>query len=98
ENALVHFELGKLFYQRDDLPAAKSSLVEAVRLEKNNPQYLQKLGAVLLASNNIDEAIAYLERAAAIEPDSVEINYSLSQAWRRKGERQKASQFIDKFH
>lgn len=97
ENALVHFELGKLFYQRDDLPAAKSSLLEAVRLEKNNPQYLQKLGAVLLASSKLDEAIAYLERAAAIEPDSVEINYSLSQAWRRKGERQKASQFIDKF-
>lgn len=96
ENALVHFELGKLFYQRNELQGAKSSLLEAVRIEKNNPQYLQKLGAVLLASNNVDEALTYLERAAAIEPDSVEINYSLSQAWRQKGERQKASQLLDK--
>jgi len=97
ENALVHFELGNLLYRRADLQAAKSSLLEAVRLEKSNPQNLQKLGAVLLALRNIDEAILYLERAAAIEPNSLEINYSLGQAWRQKGERQKALQFTNRF-
>ena len=78
-------------------PVHRTSLLEAVRLEKNNPQYLQKLGAVLLASKSADEAIVYLERAAALDPNSLEINYSLGQAWQRKGERQKAAIFISKF-
>src|SRR5262245_1448392 len=97
DNALTHFELGKLLYQSNDLAAAKKSLLEAVRLEKNNPQYLQKLGAVCLALQEVDEAIPYLERAAALEPDSSQINYSLGQAWHRKGERQKAAEYIRKF-
>jgi Flp pilus assembly protein TadD len=97
DNALVHFELGKLFYQRDEMAAAKTSLLEAVRLEKNNPKYLQKLGAVLLALKNVDEAILYLERGAAIDPNSIEINYSLGQAWHRKGDRQEAAIFMNKF-
>ena len=33
ENALAHFELGKLLYQSNDLAAAKKALLEAVRLE-----------------------------------------------------------------
>ena len=97
DNALVHFELGKLFYQRDEMAAAKTSLLEAVRLEKDNPKYLQKLGAVLLALKNVDDAIVYLKRGADIDPNSLEINYSLSQAWQRKGDRQKAAVFMNKF-
>jgi Tfp pilus assembly protein PilF len=61
------------------------------------PQYLQKLGAVCLAFTEVDEAIAHLERAAALDPDSPQINYSMGQAWQRKGERQKAAEFIKKF-
>ena len=97
ENARAHFELGKLLYQSNDLPAAKKALLEAVRLEKNNPQYLQKLGAVCLALQEVDEAVPYLERAAALDPNSPQINYSLGQAWQRKGERRKAAELIKKF-
>lgn len=96
-NALAHFELGKLLYQSNDLMEAKKAALEAVRLEKNNPQYLQKLGAICLALKEVDEAIAYLERAAALDPDSPQVNYSMGQAWQRKGERQKAAEFIKKF-
>jgi len=96
-NALAHFELGKLLYQGNDLTAAKKALLEAVRLEKNNPQYLQRLGAVCLALKEVDEAIVHLERAIALDPNSSQVNYSLGQAWQRKGERQKAAEFIGKF-
>jgi tetratricopeptide (TPR) repeat protein len=96
-NALAHFELGNLLYQSNDLMEAKKAALEAVRLEKNNPQYLQKLGAVCLVLKEVDEAIAHLERAAALDPDSPQINYSMGQAWQRKGERQKAAEFIKKF-
>ncbi|MFN0086453.1 MAG: tetratricopeptide repeat protein [Blastocatellia bacterium] len=96
-NSLAHFELGKLLYQGGDLPAAKNALLEAVRLDKNNPQYLQKLGALCLALKEIDEAIAHLERAAALDSNSAQVYYSLGQAWQRKGERAKAAEFGKKF-
>jgi tetratricopeptide (TPR) repeat protein len=96
-NALAHFELGKLLHLRNDLPAAKTALQAAVRLEQNNPQYLQKLGAICLALKDIDEAIAHLERAAKFDPHSSQAFYSLSQAYQRKGEREKAAGLRQQF-
>ena len=96
-NSLAHFELGKLLYLRNDLPAAKKALLEAVRLEQNNPQYLQKLGAVCLALKELDEALLSLERAAALDQNSSQIYYSLSQAYQRKGEREKAAGLMKQF-
>jgi tetratricopeptide (TPR) repeat protein len=97
DNALAHFELGKLLYQSNEMSAAKKALLEAVRLETKNPQYLQKLGAVCLSLKEVDEAITYLENARALDPNSVEINYSLAQAWQRKADRQKAAEYLRKF-
>lgn len=96
-NALAHFELGKLLHLRNALPAAKTALREAVRLEQNNPQYRQKLGAVCLALREVDEAIVHLERAAALDPHSSQAFYSLSQAYQRKGERAKAAGLMKQF-
>lgn len=96
-NALAHFELGKLLHLRNDLPAAKKALLEAVRLESKNPIYLQKLGSVCLALKEIDDALGYLERAAALAPNSSQAFYSLSQAYQRKGEREKAAQLMKQF-
>jgi len=96
-NALAHFELGKLLHLRNDLPAAKKALLEAVRLEPKNPQYLQKLGAVCLTLKDIDEALVHLERAAALNPNSSQAYYSLSQAYQRKGEREKAAGLMKQF-
>ncbi len=96
-NPLAHFELGKLLHLRNDLPAAKKALLEAVRLEKNNPRYLQKLGAVCLVLKELDEALLYLERAAVSDPHSSQIYYSLSQAYQRQGEREKAAGLMKQF-
>jgi tetratricopeptide (TPR) repeat protein len=96
-NALAHFELGKLLYQNNDLPGAKAALREAVRLEQNNPQYRQKLGAICLALKEIDEAIVHLESAMTLNPHSSQALYSLSQAYQRKGEREKAAGLMKRF-
>lgn len=96
-NALAHFELGKLLHLRNDLPAAKKALLEAVHLEPKNPQYLQKLGAVCLALKELDEALVYLERAAALDQNSSQIYYSLSQAYQRQGKREKAAGLMKQF-
>jgi tetratricopeptide (TPR) repeat protein len=96
-NALAHFELGKLLYQNSDLPGAKAALREAVRLERDNPQYRQKLGAICLALKEIDEAIVHLESATALNPHSSQALYSLSHAYQRKGDRGKAAGLMKRF-
>jgi tetratricopeptide (TPR) repeat protein len=96
-NPLAHFELGKLLYQQGDLQAAKGALLEAVRLEPKNSQYLQKLGAVCLAMKETDEALVHLERAAALDQNAPQTYYSLGQAYARKGERASAAESRKKF-
>src|SRR5574341_1373302 len=96
-NALAHFELGKLLYQLNEMEAAKKPLVEAVRLDAKNPQYLHKLGQVSIALDQPDEAIRYLDRAVAHAAELPKIYYALGQAWRRKGDREKAAEFMLKF-
>lgn len=96
-NPLAHFEMGKLLYRHGDLPVAKGALLEAVRLEPKNSQYLQKLGAVCLALKETDEALAHLERAVASDPNEPQTYYSLRQAYTRKGERALAAESGKKF-
>jgi tetratricopeptide (TPR) repeat protein len=96
-NALAHFELGKLLHLRNDLPGAKTALQAAVRRDEKNPQYLQKLGAVCLALREFDDALTYLERAAALDANSSQAFYSLSQAYQRKGNREKAAALMKQF-
>ena len=96
-NPLVYFELGKLLHQRSDLPAAKDAFLAAVRLEQNNPLYLQKLGTVCLAAKEVDEALIHLERAVRLEASSAQIYYALGQAYTRKGAHEKAAAARQKF-
>lgn len=96
-NALAHFELGKLLYQLNEMEAAKKPLVEAVRLDVENPQYLHKLGQVNIALDQPDEAIRVLDRAVAHAGELPKIYYALGQAWQRKGDREKAAAFMLKF-
>jgi tetratricopeptide (TPR) repeat protein len=96
-NALAHFELGKLLYQLNEMEAAKKPLVEAVRLDAKNPQYLHKLGQVSIVLDQPDEAIRYLDRAVAHAAELPKIYYALGQAWQRKGDREKAAEFMLKF-
>ncbi len=96
-DALAHFELGKLLYQLNEMEAAKKPLVEAVRLDAKNPQYLHKLGQVSIALDQPDEAIRVLDRAVAHAAELPKIYYALGQAWRRKGNREKAAEFMNRF-
>ena len=79
------------------MEAARKPLVEAVRLDAENPQYLHKLGQVSIALDQPDEAIRALDRAIAHAAELPKIYYALGQAWQRKGEREKAAAFMLKF-
>ncbi len=94
-NAPAYYELGKLFEQRGELAASKMALLDALRLDEPNPQYLHALGSVCLTLNEIDEAIAYLEKAEPSGPTLPQIYYTLGQAYQRKGDQAKGAKYLN---
>ena len=65
----AHFERGKaLLNKKQDAAGALPSLQKAVDLEPANADFLTEYGAALLASQQVDEALAALTKAA-ISPD-----------------------------
>jgi tetratricopeptide (TPR) repeat protein len=52
------------------------------------------LGKVLLERGNVDQAISHLEKAAALNPAATSPLYLLAQAYRRKGDNDRAQQLI----
>ena len=95
KNPAGYYELGKLLEQRGDLTASKRSLMEALKLDGNNPEYLHALGQVCLALNEVDEAITYLEKAEPAGATFPKIYYTLGQAYQRKGDQAKGAKYFN---
>jgi tetratricopeptide (TPR) repeat protein len=78
-------------------PAATEA-VEALRASiKAKPDFAParaELGRLLLKRDDVDAAVAELERAAALDPSATAALYALSQAYRRKGDREKAQELL----
>jgi tetratricopeptide (TPR) repeat protein len=53
-----------------------------------------ELGRLLLKREDVDGAIAELEKAAALDPSETAALYALGQAYQRKGDREKAQQLL----
>jgi tetratricopeptide (TPR) repeat protein len=53
-----------------------------------------ELGRLLFKRDELDAAIAELEKAAELDPSGTPALYTLSQAYRRKGEREKAQELL----
>ena len=74
-------------------PAALEA-VEALRASiRARPDFAparSELGRLLFKRDELDAAIAELEKAAELDPDGTSALYTLSLAYRRKGEREKA--------
>jgi tetratricopeptide (TPR) repeat protein len=78
-------------------PAALEA-VEALRASiRARPDFAparSELGRLLFKRDELDAAIAELEKAAELDPDATSALYTLSLAYRRKGEREKAQELL----
>ncbi|MBL8745962.1 MAG: sulfotransferase [Phycisphaerae bacterium] len=59
----AHYMLGMLSAELSDLTTAQKHLERAIELDKGNPEYLFKLGAVLLSLGRAEQAVPILEEA-----------------------------------
>lgn len=68
-NSRAFLTWGNALLRIGDLAEAKNRYLDALRLEPNNVDALFDLGLVAEKQGNVDEAIAYYDRAAQIAPD-----------------------------
>jgi len=95
--APAHFELGKIYYQRNELEASQKALREAVRLDPNQPEYFLKLGQVCLALGQIEEAIEHLTKVERSDPALPQTYYALGSAFHNKGDEVKSAEYRRKY-
>jgi tetratricopeptide (TPR) repeat protein len=82
---LPHVTLSYIYCRQGDLAAFKREALEARRLGPELPETLLCYGTVLLAENDVDDAIEVLQKAIQAAPKNRNAHYNLSLAWYRKG-------------
>lgn len=97
QNPQAYFELGSILYERNQLPAARDALLNAVRQDARKPEYSSKLASVYLAMNDPDAAIESLNKVESQGPEMPMIYYTLSRAYRSKGDADRAGAYLKQF-
>jgi tetratricopeptide (TPR) repeat protein len=92
----LHDLLGSALKELGDLAGAEEAWRESARRDPSrlNP-WLQR-GRLAIGRKRFDDAITFLEKAYALQPDQVEINYQLSVAHRLLGHAEQARRFAAK--
>jgi Flp pilus assembly protein TadD len=94
---LAFFEMGKILYARNQLPAAKQALLKAVSEDKDNPEYLSQLAIIDLAMNDPAAAIECLRNVESEGDRFPTIYYVLATAYRKKGDQTRKAEYMEKF-
>ena len=97
ENPQAYFEMGKILYERNQLPLAKEALLSAVREDANNPEYVAKLASVYLAMGDADAAIECLKGVEATGLSVPTAYYTLARAYRNKGDAARSAAYMENF-
>jgi tetratricopeptide (TPR) repeat protein len=97
ENPQAYFEMGTILYEKNQLVPAKSALLNAVREDTTNPEYLSKLASVYLAIGDADAAIECLKSVEPAGSKIPMIYYVLGRAYRSKGNSARATGYMEKF-
>jgi tetratricopeptide (TPR) repeat protein len=83
--AEAQFYLGDLLLHTNRIEAAEAYLLESLRLDENLAGSHASLGMLRLRQNRFAEAIKYLERAVALDPQNYLAHYTYADALSREG-------------
>lgn len=67
------------------LDEAEKLITEALRLEPNNPAFIDSMGWVYFKQGRYDDAAKWLEKAVMLEPNDAELRYHLGMAYAELG-------------
>ena len=71
-------QLGQLFFQFNELPAALNSLQQAVKLSPEMPKLNALTAAVLRKMGRLEESVLYCEREILVSPQDADAHYNLA--------------------
>ena len=86
----AHNNLGKVYFHKGELYLAAREFDYAMKLMPNQPEPANNLGLVFETRGRLDDAVSAYGKAAALEPDNVQImgNWARARVARvRRGER-----------
>lgn len=83
--AETRFYLGDLLLHTNRIEAAEAYLLESIRLDESLAGSHASLGMLRLRQNRFAEAIKYLERAVALNPQNYLAHYTYADALSREG-------------
>ncbi|HSR68043.1 MAG TPA: tetratricopeptide repeat protein [Acidobacteriota bacterium] len=92
-----HFEMARTLYYGINFEAAKTAALKAVQLAPGNAEYLHLLGIICDRLEQYDEAVKYLEQAAASPQAFNRIYFDLGNALRKAGERERTREVLQKY-
>jgi tetratricopeptide (TPR) repeat protein len=100
KDAVIFYALGVALLRAGASPEdaggaeAKDAFASAVRQNPEFPQARAELGKLLLKRGDTDEAITHLEKAIALDPENAAPAYVLAQAYRKRGEMDRARDLL----
>lgn len=96
-HAVARLQIAFEHLKRGDFARARSHAQEAVELESKNFVGHYALGRALLGIGEVEQAVAQLETALKLAPDSPETCFSLAQAYARAGKKEQAARMRERF-
>jgi Flp pilus assembly protein TadD len=94
--ALVHSNMGIIYFERGDLAKAKECYEKAVQDDPTMVDALRNLGAVHAMQKNFTEAIKYFSQAYEYAPNDATINQYLGSAYRDAGQPEKGRPYLER--
>ncbi len=96
-DAATEYQLGEMFWLRNQAKDALSHFTRALQLQPSFPDALIAAGKAQIALGQPAQAIALLEKAAALDPANDVARYRLAQAYQGSGNRQAADREFAEF-
>jgi len=90
--AVALYEKGLALFAKEEANSAIDLLKEAIVLDPAFEDAYEALGVILSKSEQLDEAIEWMERLSALNPDSVMAHANLSVFYLEKGDKDKAEE------
>lgn len=90
----AHFNLGALYLNRRDFPAAIAHLRAAIQAEPEQPAALNALGAALESEGRLEDAAAQFRHVLRIQPDHAQARYNLANTLAALGKKDEAAQTL----
>jgi len=85
DSAVVRNNLGVIFFERRQYPAAAAEFAHAVRLDPGNADTLSNLGLAWEAMNRVEVAADFYKSALELEPNHVRAQRNFARATLRAG-------------